>query len=130
MRANRKRGSRPEVALRSLLHRRGLRFRKNLRIVLPGLSVTPDIVFLGGKVAVFVDGCFWHACPAHATWPQQNRAYWKSKLAHNLSRDARVDLALREAGWTVVRVWEHVATEAAVMEVLAAVRSSVRAPQR
>jgi DNA mismatch endonuclease (patch repair protein) len=126
MRANRKMGSRPEVELRSLLHRSGLRFRKNLRVVLPALSVTPDIVFPGRKVAVFIDGCFWHSCPVHATRPRQNRAYWESKLARNLSRDARVNLALQEAGWRVVRLWEHEAPEIAVTAVFAAVRSSPR----
>jgi DNA mismatch endonuclease, patch repair protein len=121
MRGNRKRDTRPEVALRSGLHRLGHRYRKNLRIRLPTLSVTPDIVFPAARVAVFVDGCYWHSCPLHGTQPQENSAYWEAKLSGNLARDRRVDRALAEAGWTVVRIWEHVEPAAAVAEVAAAV---------
>jgi DNA mismatch endonuclease (patch repair protein) len=126
MRGNRKRDTRPEVALRSCLHCLGLRFRKNLRISLPALSVTPDIVFLAARVAVFVDGCYWHCCPLHGTRPQENSAYCEAKLTGNLARDRRVDKALGEAGWTVVRIWEHVAPAAAAGEVAAAVEQGRR----
>jgi DNA mismatch endonuclease (patch repair protein) len=126
MRGNRKRETRPEVALRSLLHRLGLRYRKNLRIRLPALSVTPDIVFLAARVAVFVDGCYWHCCPLHGTRPQVNSAYWEAKLSGNLARDRRVDRSLSEAGWTVVRIWEHVAPATAAGEVVAAVEQGRR----
>jgi DNA mismatch endonuclease (patch repair protein) len=120
MQANRKLDSHPEVALRSYLHRLGLRFRKNPRIVLPSLSVRPDIVFPRHRVIVFVDGCFWHSCPDHGTHPKKNPAYWDAKLARNLDRDARVNAALREAGWSVVRVWEHQSPEEAATSIVAA----------
>ena len=102
MRANRRVDTGPERALRSELHRLGLRFRKDLRLKLEA-SVRPDIVFTRAKVAVFVDGCFWHRCPEHGQMPKSNRGYWQSKLARNVERDGEADLALREAGWTVFR---------------------------
>ncbi len=106
-RANRRAGTRPEVALRSALHRRGLRFRKDLLLRVGGLRVRPDIVFTRARVAVFVDGCFWHCCPAHGTTPRSNPGYWGPKLRRNVERDEQVDGALAGAGWQVVRVWEH-----------------------
>ena len=69
-------------------------------------SVRPDFVFRARRVAVFVDGCFWHGCPRHATRPQQNRAFWDAKLARNKARDREVTRGLKRAGWTVLRVWE------------------------
>jgi DNA mismatch endonuclease (patch repair protein) len=126
MRGNRKRDSRPEVALRSILHGMGLRYRKNLRIRLPELSVTPDLVFRGAHVTVFVDGCYWHSCPMHGSQPRRNSAYWRAKLAGNLARDRRVNDALAKAGWTVVRVWEHVAPAVAAKTVAKAVAMSRR----
>ncbi len=95
--------SEAERALRSALHAEGLRFRLHRRIE----GVTVDIVFLGQKVAVFVDGCFWHGCPKHATFPKSNQDYWLPKLAENKERDKRQSRRLREAGWKVIRVWEH-----------------------
>ena len=71
---------------------------------LPG---KPDFVFSKVKVAVFVDGCFWHACPKHATWPKHRAAFWRKKILGNKARDRRVNRALRERGWTVLRIWEH-----------------------
>lgn len=71
------------------------------------LTVTPDFVFLKQRVTVFVDGCFWHGCPRHATQPKNNAAFWRRKLAGNRARDRRVNRALRRAGWRVVRIWEH-----------------------
>ena len=81
-----------------------------------------DIAFTKAKVAVFVDGCFWHACPEHATWPQANSAWWRQKLEHNKLRDLETDEALRAAGWTVVRIWEHVGASDALEPVLSALR--------
>jgi DNA mismatch endonuclease (patch repair protein) len=107
MRANRKTGTKPEVRLRAALHRRGLRFRKNHLIVLAGTRVRPDAVFTRARLAVFVDGCFWHRCPDHSTNPQSNAAYWGSKLARNVDRDRCADTALAAEGWIVVRIWEH-----------------------
>lgn len=92
-----------ECTLRSVLHAKGLRFRLHRRI--EGISV--DIVFPSPKVAVFVDGCFWHGCPKHATFPKSNKGYWLPKLAENKERDKRQTRRLREVGWKVIRVWEH-----------------------
>jgi DNA mismatch endonuclease (patch repair protein) len=69
--------------------------------------VQPDFVFPKLRLAVFVDGCFWHGCPIHATWPKQNGAFWRAKILGNKARDRRVDRTLRKAGWRVPRVWEH-----------------------
>lgn len=96
----------PELALRSELHRRGLRFRVD-RAPLPGLRSRADIVFGPARVAVYVDGCFWHSCPEHATRPKSNAEWWEQKLHRNQERDAETDRALREQGWEVVRIWEH-----------------------
>ncbi|MEP1123393.1 MAG: very short patch repair endonuclease [Ilumatobacter sp.] len=105
-RKQRRRDTKPEVALRSALHRQGLRFRVD-RKVLPGMRSRPDIVFGPAKVAVFVDGCFWHRCPEHGTRPKNNQEWWDQKLDANVARDRRVDAELREAGWEVIRFWEH-----------------------
>lgn len=104
--ANSRRESVLEQELRRELFRRGLRFRKQMT-VLKGLRCKPDVVFTRAKVAVFVDGCFWHRCPEHATFPRRNAAWWAEKLEANVARDRRCDAALTEAGWIVVRLWEH-----------------------
>lgn len=122
MRANRRSDTKPEVALRSALHRMGLRYRKDLRLDLGELKVRPDIVFTAKKVAVFVDGCFWHVCPEHGRHPTTNEWYWTPKLRRNVERDQRVNSALKAAGWKVVRLWEHEALTTAVAAVVAAVR--------
>jgi len=92
----------PEVLLRRALWSSGLRYR--LRLKLPG---TPDIAITKSKIAIFVDGCFWHGCPEHYTKPVRNADFWKKKLERNVSRDRSVDLKLARLGWTVIRVWEH-----------------------
>ena len=97
--ANKRTGTKCEVALRSALHRMGLRFRKDLLLRVGGLRVHPDVVFTRARVAVFVDGCFWHGCPTHATKPKSNQGYWGPKLAANEARDRRVNAALGAAGW-------------------------------
>jgi DNA mismatch endonuclease (patch repair protein) len=107
MRRNPRRDTGPEIALRSELHRRGLRFRKDLPLRVPGRVVRPDVVFTRARVAVFVDGCFWHACPIHGNQPRANTEYWRPKLARNVARDRAVDSALQAAGWRVLRAWEH-----------------------
>lgn len=106
MRANCGADTKPEVLLRSELHRRGLRFRKGEKPV-SSIRCRADIVFVTARVAVFVDGCFWHRCPTHGTSPRSNSSYWTAKLDNNVARDRRNDQALLAAGWTVVRVWEH-----------------------
>lgn len=106
MRSTRQRDTDPEVALRRLLHAAGLRFRVD-RAVLPGVRRRVDIVFGNAKVAVFVDGCFWHCCPKHRTFPRMNRQWWAEKLDANRRRDADTNRRLTRAGWKVERVWEH-----------------------
>ena len=101
-----RRDTAPELALRRELHRRGLRFRVDLSPI-PGLRSRADIVFTRAEVAVFVDGCFWHRCPTHATVPKNNRAWWTPKLLANEARDRRTDAALAAADWIAIRVWEH-----------------------
>jgi DNA mismatch endonuclease, patch repair protein len=121
MRANRRRDTKPELALRAALHAMGYRYRKDFRLDLPSRRVRPDIAFTSRKVAVFVDGCFWHACPEHGSKPKNNDWYWSPKLAGNVERDRAADEALAQAGWTVVRLWEHLPIADAVATVIAAV---------
>lgn len=106
MRAQRRRDTAPEVALRRELHRRGIRFFVD-RAPLPGLRRRADLVFPRKHVAVYVDGCFWHRCPQHATAPKNNAQWWSDKLAANAVRDRDTDARLAAAGWRVVRIWEH-----------------------
>lgn len=107
MRANRRRDTKPELLLRSALHRRGWRFRVDFPVVTQHRLVRPDIVFTNRRVAVFVDGCFWHSCPTHGQQPRANASYWESKLRKNADRDKADTELLEQSGWTVVRVWEH-----------------------
>jgi len=126
MLANRSIDTKPEKALRSALHTAGFRFRKNWRLDLGDVKPRPDVVFTRAKVAVYVDGCYWHACPEHGTTPARNADYWTPKLARNVERDREHDAALDEAGWTVVRVWEHVPVPEAVEMVVKALHTSAR----
>lgn len=116
----RRRDTKPEVALRRELHRRGLRFFVD-RAPLPGLRRRADLVFPRRRVAVYVDGCFWHRCPDHATDPKNNAAWWADKLAANVTRDRDTDHRLTAEGWHVVRVWEHESPAAAADKVQTAV---------
>eukprot|EP01133_Synstelium_polycarpum_P019814 gene19814-23735_t len=106
MSAQRRRDTKPEIALRRELHRRGLRYFVD-RAPVKGVRRRADLVFPRRKVAVFVDGCFWHSCPQHATFPKNNAQWWTDKLAANVVRDRDTDARLAEQGWTVIRVWEH-----------------------
>jgi DNA mismatch endonuclease, patch repair protein len=125
MRAIRRTDTKPEIALRRALHRQGYRFRKDYRLDLAdGKRVRPDIAFTARRVAVFVDGCFWHACPEHGGRPAANTWYWDPKLRRNVERDRAADAALLAAGWDVVRVWEHESLDAAVTAVLGALAKS------
>ncbi|MGQ0617216.1 MAG: very short patch repair endonuclease [Acidimicrobiia bacterium] len=113
----------PELALRRSLHRLGLRYRVHRQPV-PGLRRTADIVFGPARVAVFVDGCFWHGCPDHGRRHHEvNGWYWPDKIARNQARDADTDRRLAEDGWTVLRVWEHEAPADAAARIAGAVRS-------
>lgn len=106
MQAQRVRDTKPEVALRQELHRRGVRFRVGAK--LPGLSRrSADLAWLGRKVAVFVDGCYWHGCPEHFHVPKTNTEWWLEKIGRNKARDQTTQTTLEAAGWTVVRIWEH-----------------------
>ena len=125
MRANRRTDTKPELALRHALHRLGYRYRKDYRLDLDsGRRVRPDIAFTARKVAVFVDGCFWHACPEHGSKPRANEWYWGPKLIKNVERDRVNDAALILAGWTVVRLWEHVPIDEAVGTVVTALTAT------
>lgn len=121
---NRRTGTKPEIRLRSDLHRRGLRFRKDLLVRAGDVKVRPDVVFTRVRVAVFVDGCFWHGCPEHQVVPKSNRDYWVPKLRRNVERDRAADEALTADGWTVVRVWEHEDVAIAGQRVEAVVKSA------
>ncbi len=125
MRANRRTDTKPELALRRALHRLGYRYRKDYRLDLEsGRRVRPDIAFTARKVAVFVDGCFWHACPEHGSKPRANEWYWGPKLIRNVERDRVTDAALILAGWTVIRLWEHVPLDEAVATVVTALSTT------
>jgi len=117
MRSNRRRDTGPERRLRPALHGRGWRFRVDLAIPVEDGRPRPDIAFTRRRVAVFVDGCFWHSCPDHGRSPLSNATYWGPKLARNVERDRLDTDRLRAAGWHVVRLWEHVPLQDAVASV-------------
>jgi DNA mismatch endonuclease (patch repair protein) len=124
MAAQARTGTAPELALRRELHRRGLRFRVDYRFDLEGLRRRrADLAFTRRRIAVFVDGCFWHACPLHATSPKANGAWWSAKLAGNVARDRDTDERLEHAGWRVVRIWEHESVGDAADRVASAVEA-------
>ncbi|GAA1646570.1 very short patch repair endonuclease [Catellatospora bangladeshensis] len=122
MQSNKGRDTRPELALRSAVHRLGLRYRVSVRPV-KAVRRTADLCFTRAMVAVFLDGCFWHGCPDHHTKSKTNAQYWADKVVRNRERDAETDRLLAEAGWTVVRVWEHEASEVAAQRVVDTVRA-------
>jgi len=106
MQGNKRRDTRPETAIRSAVHRRGLRYRVDDQ-PLPRLRRRADLVFRSTKVAVFVDGCLWHGCPEHCRVPETHNEYWSEKIARNVRRDRDTNQRLQEAGWLPLRVWEH-----------------------
>ena len=107
MQGNRRSDTRPELALRSKLHRRGLRFRKDHPVLARGRRVRPDIVFTRALVVVFLDGCYWHGCAEHKALPKTNTEFWAQKISRNIERDREVDHTLADVGWLVLRFWEH-----------------------
>lgn len=117
------RDNRQERALRSALFREGYRFRKHYRIPDNGRRWI-DVALIGPRVAVFVDGCFWHGCPEHGTWPSRNAAFWRAKIETNKNRDINTDARLRLSGWKVVRIWEHESLEDGLARVRRAVAES------
>ncbi|WP_067857748.1 very short patch repair endonuclease [Nocardia shimofusensis] len=129
MSRQRRAGTEPELALRRELHRRGLRYFVD-RAPIRGQRRRADVVFPRRKVAVYVDGCFWHRCPQHATDPKNNAQWWAEKLAGNVARDRATDETLRAAGWQVVRIWEHedAATAADRVQSALEVLSAANAP--
>jgi DNA mismatch endonuclease (patch repair protein) len=116
-----RRDTRPELELRRALHAAGLRYRIE-RPVIPGMRRRADLVFGPAKVAVFVDGCFWHMCPEHATAPKANADWWRQKLERNRERDRDTDQLLLDQGWFPVRVWEHEDMAEAALTVAEVVR--------
>lgn len=122
MQGNRSRDTQPELAVRRLVHAAGLRYYVNRRI--PGVTRrSADLVFPRTKVAVFIDGCFWHGCPKHYIRPKTNPDYWTAKIEGNRRRDAATDQELAEAGWLVLRFWEH----QPALEVASKITDAVRA---
>lgn len=122
MKATGGRDTKPEKKLRSLLHNMGLRFRVHQRI-LEGTQRRADIVFGPSRVAIFVDGCFWHGCREHKSIPKANRAFWKEKISANRRRDADTDRRLRVKGWLPIRIWEHETTPSTAKRIARIVRA-------
>lgn len=114
--ATKRRDTPEEVRLRRVLHRMGFRYSIDAA-PLPGLRRRADILFRRDKLAVFVDGCFWHGCPIHKSEPKTNAEWWREKLAANIRRDRDTDSGLRAAGWLVIRVWAHEAPDRAAQRV-------------
>lgn len=110
-----------ELRIRKVLHAMGLRYSID-RKPLMDLPRRADILFRRAKVAVFVDGCFWHGCPKHASWPATNSAFWRSKIIANRERDCDTNARLRARGWSVIRVWEHEDSEKAARRIACQVR--------
>lgn len=123
----RQKGTEAELALRRELYRMGLRYRVGYQVLKKPRRVA-DIAFPGLKLAVFVDGCFWHGCPAHASWPKQNAEFWRAKIETNRARDADTGERLTASGWQVMRFWAHESPEEAAEKVLATV-TKLKAPR-
>lgn len=122
MRGNQRRDTLPELAVRRAVHALGLRYVVDAR-PLPDVNRRADLVFTRAKVAVFIDGCFWHGCPAHGTVPRTNVDYWTSKIERNSERDQETNTVLADRGWVSLRIWEHETVTSAVEKIVAAVRS-------
>ena len=116
----------PELRLRRALHAHGLRFRVDRRVD-EGTMRRADVVLAKARVVVFLDGCFWHGCPRHVTWPTNNADWWREKIEANRKRDRSTTRRLRSAGWVVIRVWEHADIERAALRVVEAVRAILNA---
>ncbi|WP_394433719.1 very short patch repair endonuclease [Streptomyces sp. SGAir0957] len=125
MQAIRSRDTKPELKVRRLLHAMGLRYRVAAR-PLPDMRRTADLVFRPIKVAVFIDGCYWHGCPEHYQAPRKNSGYWSDKVTGNVTRDRDTDQRLRDAGWLVLRYWEHEPAEECARSVSDAVATQRR----
>jgi DNA mismatch endonuclease (patch repair protein) len=126
MQGNRSRDTKAELAVRRLVHAAGLRYRVNAR-PLPESRRTADLVFPRLKIAVFIDGCYWHGCPEHYTAPRANAAFWREKVTRNRERDCDTDTLLAAAGWHSLRFWEHEDPKAVSDRVREAVAEAGRA---
>ncbi|GHG58123.1 very short patch repair endonuclease [Streptomyces griseocarneus] len=122
MQAIRSRDTKPEQLIRRLVHAQGLRYRVHARPI-PDLRRTADLVFRPVKVAVFIDGCYWHGCPEHYLAPRINAGYWSEKVARNMARDRDTDERLIAEGWLVLRFWEHESSDACSLKIVSTVRN-------
>jgi DNA mismatch endonuclease, patch repair protein len=122
---NRSKDTGPEIRLRRELHRRGLRYRKHTKLEVLGNRWSVDIAFPSQKVAIFVDGCFWHGCPEHMTWPKANAEWWHEKIERTRARDRDTTARLLTAGWHVIRLWEHEPADAAADRIEARLAESI-----
>ncbi|WP_218060649.1 very short patch repair endonuclease [Micromonospora sediminicola] len=123
MQGNKGRDTEPERQVRSILFQNGLRYRVNTR-PLEALRRTADVVFPGAKIAVFVDGCYWHGCPEHYRPARENVQFWHAKIEGNKARDAETDQLLAEGEWQSIRIWEHEEPQTAALRVIAAVQAT------
>lgn len=124
MQRQRRRDTKPELAVRRAVHALGLRYRVDVAPI-PGRR-RADMVFTRAKVAVYIDGCFWHGCPQHATEPKANREWWREKLGRNRERDADTDRLLTAAGWLPLRIWDHEVPELAAKAIADVVRDRMQ----
>jgi DNA mismatch endonuclease (patch repair protein) len=127
MRATRQRNTQAELDLQAALDHLGLRYTVD-QSPLPELRRRADLLFEPERVAVFVDGCFWHGCPLHGSWPKAHAQWWREKILANRSRDADTDRRLAEAGWKVIRVWSHEMPSTAAERIAVLIRSRNRGP--
>ena len=121
MQANKSRDTSAELKVRTLLHKHGLRYRVDIRPE-PELRRRADIVFTKARIAIFIDGCFWHGCPDHYVEPKTNASYWKQKISGNVTRDLETTAQLERRGWTVLRFWSHTPSIDAATKIESAVR--------
>lgn len=118
----RQKGTGAELSLRKELHARGLRYRLQVPLLTKPRRVA-DIVFSAARVAIFVDGCFWHGCPDHGSWPKNNAQFWRDKIEANRARDEDTDRRLQDSGWKVVRIWAHEGPDEAAERIESMVRT-------
>lgn len=126
MRGNKRRDTLPELRVRRLIHSAGLRYRIDYPPIPSNKRLRADIVFPRLRIAVFIDGCFWHGCPDHYVASRSNTSYWDAKIKNNKQRDDRTNRILKTAGWTVLRFWAHTPAEEAATQIIAVVTDHSR----